>query len=136
MTSAITVTPAFDFAGLQFTRSKTGHVQSMWWSYDWKRYNPSGPYQIGSHFHGLRAQSIAAFASTLGVPENEVLVSVRDNPHDGQLEWRCGSAHPVPLLKVKAPRLMETAERMREIETLVRQVEQPKLKPAQDAIDI
>lgn len=136
MTDAITVVPQFDFAGLQFTHSPSGHLQSFWWGYDCKKYNPRGPYQIGSHFHALRERSISAFASALGISERDVMVSVRENPIDGALEWRCGSAHPVQLPKVKAPRLMETAERMREIESLVGQVERPKLKPAQDAIDI
>lgn len=101
MSDAITVTPAFDFRAIRFTRSSSGHIQSPWWSYNWKEFNPSGPYQCGSHFHGLRAQSVAAFASALGIQERHVVVSVRENPIDGQLEWRCGTSYPIELPKPK-----------------------------------
>ena len=98
------VAPSFDFRGVMMTRSKTGHVHSFWWSYDWRAYNLSGPYVYGSHFHGLRDASVRAFAEALKIDPYYVVVSVRTNPVDWQLEWRCGSAHPVeiPLVLTKA----------------------------------
>lgn len=105
MSDAIAVVPQCDFADIRFTRSPSGHIHSAWWSYDWKKYNPSGPYQIGSHFHSLRASSISAFAYALGIQERDVMVSVRENPVDGQLEWRCGTSRPVELRQPKRPAL-------------------------------
>lgn len=113
------VTPNADFSDIRFSRSATGHVHSAWWSYDWNKYNPDGPYQIGSHFHGLRESSISAFAYALGIQDRNVMVSVRTNPIDGALEWRCGTSFPIELPK---PRLTQ-AERMRKIEKLVGEVE-------------
>lgn len=104
MSSSIIVRPDSPIL-VQFTRSATGHVQSCWWSYPWKDYNPDGPYAIGSHFHALRAQSISAFASALGIREDRVIVSERKSPIDDQLEWRCGTAGPVELPKIQLPKL-------------------------------
>lgn len=105
MSDIVSVAPQSDFSAIAFTRSASGHVQSPWWSYDWKRYNPDGPYQIGSHFHDLRTRSISAFAHALGLREFDIMVSVRENPIDGQLEWRCGTARPVQLPKRTISRL-------------------------------
>lgn len=98
----VEVAPGERFAGLGFTRSKSGHIHSPWWSYYWKKYNPHGPYQWGSHFHSLKDASVSAFSSALGVDPYYVVVSVRTNPIDGQLEWRCGTAHPHDLPKLQS----------------------------------
>lgn len=88
------VTPDFDFTGIRFTRSKTGHVHSPWWSYDWRKYNDHSPYTIGSHFHWLRERSMDAFASTLGLQHEDVICSQRENQQTMELEWRIGTIHP------------------------------------------
>lgn len=108
MTNALSVRPDDTFADIRFTRSASGHVQSAWWSYNWRFYNPDGPYVGGSHFHMLRQRSIDAFCAALGVKERDVLVSVRTNPIDGEIEWRCGTAKPVqlPVPKIEQPKIV------------------------------
>ena len=112
------VTPASDFAAMQFSRSKSGHIHSPWWSFEWRTYDKQGPYTPGSYFHYLRVQSMNAFASALGLQERDVICSQRENNVTGELEWRIGTIHPCELPKTQA-------ERMRKIERVVKQVEGP-----------
>jgi hypothetical protein len=113
-------TPLSEFTDtIQFSCSATGHIHSCWWSYDWKRYNPGGPYVVGSHFHMLRCNSISAFALALGIPQSEVMVTVRKNPIDGEHEWRCGTQHPCELPKPK----LTQVDRMLTIQKLIGETE-------------
>lgn len=113
------VTPDDDFSGIQFSRSKSGHIHSPWWTYRWRDYDKVSPYTIGSFFHGLRSRSQFAFACALGLKESDVICSQRENAETGELEWRIGTIHPCALPK---PRLSQV-ERMLAIEGLVKQVE-------------
>lgn len=102
----VSVTPQGDFAAMQFSRSKTGHVHSPWWSYNWRKYDKGpSPYIAGSYFHHLRSRSMSAFAYALGLRERDVFCSQRENAQTSELEWRIGTINPCELPKPKKPKL-------------------------------
>lgn len=88
------VTPTSDFTGIRFSRSKTGHVHSPWFTYNWRKYDPVSPYTPGSYFHWLKEQSMDAFASALGLQKEDTICSQRENPKTMELEWRIGTIQP------------------------------------------
>lgn len=88
------VTPEADFSTIRFSRSKSGHVHSAWWSFDWRRYDKVSPYTVGSYWHGVRRASQCAFARALGLREEDTICSQRENSVTGDLEWRIGTIHP------------------------------------------
>lgn len=54
-------------------------------------------------FHQIKAAARDAFASILGIPEREVIVS--EIQKDGEIWWRLGTVHKCEIPKPKRPQL-------------------------------
>lgn len=92
-------------AGMRLSLTRNGHVVSPMFTYDCRDEIEHGrmTYYPEGKFHQIKAAARDAFASILGIQENEVIVS--EIPKDGEIWWRLGTAHKCPLPKPKQPLL-------------------------------
>ncbi len=101
-----------DMAAMHFTQSKTGHVHSPWFTFDWMREAGAGQPVHGwfnSRTSNIVNAARAAFAGVLGVDVDATIATVMppapgaDNPHE--TKWRVSTQHPCALPNPPKPRV-------------------------------
>ena len=83
MSTAITFPRDNDLSGLRLEQTESGHIHSPWFTFpfDFKS-KGSSIYSYGSQYHVVVAASKVAFADTLRIGVNDVMVTEKIDPTD------------------------------------------------------
>ncbi len=102
MDNAIAVTYATDFSGLRLIQSRTGHVRTPQFTFE---YGDVPVADYTSKYHTVIARAKAAFAQALNITEYDVMVSMKHDPEDWEMRswFFLSTRNPVYIPQPKIP---------------------------------